>query len=196
MRPYTAGSDDDLLRRMQDGDEEAFATIYRRYQGGIYRFALHMTGNPAIAEEVTQDVFMTLIGQPERFNSMKGSLQAFLFGIGRNHTLRCLEREHGLIALDAGGEWQMHATSAASPELLDDLARQESVARLRDAVKSLPPIYREVVALCDLEEKSYAEAAQILACAVGTIRSRLHRARGLLLAKLEALHRAPASQNG
>ncbi len=170
--------------------------IYHRYQGGIYRFALHMTGNPAMAEEVTQEVFMALIGQPDRFDSLKGSLQAFLFGIGRNHTLRCLERERGLMPLDAGGEWQTHATGEASLELLDDLARRESVARLREAVKSLPPIYREVIALCDLEEKSYAEAAQMLACAVGTIRSRLHRARGLLLAKLEALYRAPANQGG
>ncbi|MGH9327361.1 MAG: RNA polymerase sigma factor [Terriglobia bacterium] len=196
MRAYPAGSDDDLLRRMQDGDEEAFVAIYRRYQGGIYRFALHMTGNSAMAEEVTQEVFMTLIGRPERFDSQKGSLQAFLFGIGRNHTLHCLEREREFMPLSRGEEWAADARGSESGKLLDDLVREESVERVREAVKSLPTKYREVVALCDLEEKSYAEAAQILACAVGTIRSRLHRARGLLLAKLEVLHGAPANLNG
>ncbi|MGH9470888.1 MAG: RNA polymerase sigma factor [Terriglobia bacterium] len=199
MSSQATNTDYDLLARMRAGDESAFAEIYRRHQGKIYRFALHMTGSPAAAEDVTQEVFMALICQPERFDSLKGSLQAYLYGIGRNHALRHLERERGLIG---SGETAIEESPAHSRlseseayDVLRDLTRQEMVKRVQEAVQSLPAIYREVVVLCDLQEMSYAEAAQVLASAAGTIRSRLHRARGLLLRKLQALHQAAASQS-
>jgi len=67
---------------------------------------------------------------------------------------------------------------------LGDLTRGEGVESLRKAILALPPHYREVVVLCDLNEMDYAGAAEILGCAVGTVRSRLHRARELILKKL------------
>jgi RNA polymerase sigma-70 factor (ECF subfamily) len=67
---------------------------------------------------------------------------------------------------------------------LDDIARSETVEQVRKAVLSLPERYREVVVLCDMEEMSYAEAAEIMGCAIGTVRSRLHRARAMLIEKL------------
>jgi len=80
---------------------------------------------------------------------------------------------------------------AGLPELaieadpLVDLAHREGVESLRRAVQALPRRYREVVVLCDLEEVDYADAAVALACPIGTVRSRLHRARSLLLEKLK-----------
>jgi RNA polymerase sigma-70 factor (ECF subfamily) len=74
------------------------------------------------------------------------------------------------------------ATSSQDP--LSELARAERVAALRRAVMSLPVRYREAVVLCDLQELSYADAATALECAIGTLRSRLHRGRALLAAKL------------
>jgi RNA polymerase sigma-70 factor (ECF subfamily) len=67
---------------------------------------------------------------------------------------------------------------------LDDLTRAETIETVRRAVLSLPPKYREVVVLCELQDVSYVETAEILGCAIGTVRSRLHRARALLLSKL------------
>ena len=67
---------------------------------------------------------------------------------------------------------------------LDDLSRTETVESVRRAVLSLPERYREVVVLCDLQEMNYVETAEVLGCAIGTVRSRLHRARGLLIEKL------------
>jgi RNA polymerase sigma-70 factor (ECF subfamily) len=82
-----------------------------------------------------------------------------------------------------------------SPEdLLDDLARREKIDSVRQAVLALPAHYREVVVLCDLHEMSYAEAASVIGCAVGTIRSRLHRAHDLLVQKLrQGTRPSPAS---
>ena len=178
-------SDDDLLRRMQAGSEPAFTTLYRRRQGSIYRFALQMCGSASVAEEVTQEVFMALIQQSGSYNSVRGSLQSYLYGIARHHVLRHLERDRPFVPI--GSEPQDEdAHFAIHENALGDLTRAENVESVRQAILALPPLYREAIVLCDLHEMSYAEAAGVLGCALGTVRSRLHRARGLLLEKLKA----------
>ncbi len=169
-------SDDALLRRMAAGDEESFTTLYRRHQAAIYRFALHMSGTPAIAEDVTQEVFLNLIRRPNGYDGRRGALLSYLYGMARNLVLRSLASRPG-VPLDTGDR-------PAAGDLFEDLTRRQLAAAVRRAVLRLPPRYREVVVLCDLEEMDYAEAAQVLGCAVGTVRSRLHRARALLAGKL------------
>ena len=193
-------SDSELLRRMGAGDQEAFRTIYQRSQGPIYRFALHMTGNTFLAEDVTQEVFMTLIQERARFDPSRGTLSAYLFGMGRNLLLRRLDREQVYVPFlehgreNGGGNGERkngaHAVLVMPP---NDILRSETIDRVGQAVSSLPPSYREVVVLCDLEEMSYDEAARVMGCAVGTVRSRLHRARALLTEKLRDFHRPAAS---
>jgi RNA polymerase sigma-70 factor (ECF subfamily) len=180
-------SDGDLLRLLSAGDEAAFLEFYRRHQGLVYRFALQMSGKTQIAEEVTQDVFMVVMGSAARYESERGSVAAFLYGIARNVVLRALERERPYITMldDEDSEYASRLT-AEHQDLLGDLARNERIETLRKAVLALPPAYREVVVLCDLHERDYAEAASALGCAIGTVRSRLHRARALLMEKLRA----------
>ena len=200
MIRYKEPSDSELLRRMGAGDQEAFRTIYQRCQGPIYRFALHMTGNTFLAEDVTQEVFMTLIQERARFDPSRGTLSAYLFGMGRNLLLRRLDREQVYVPFlehgreNGGGNGERkngaHALLVMPP---NDILRSEIIDRVRQAVSSLPPSYREVVVLCDLQEMSYDEAARVLECAVGTVRSRLHRARALLTEKLREFHRPAAS---
>jgi RNA polymerase sigma-70 factor (ECF subfamily) len=88
-----------LLRRMVAGDEAAFTLLYRRKHPAIYRFALHMSGNAAIAEDVTQEVFMTLIRDAKRFDPARGTLGGFLFGVARNHLRRRWEQERNSVPL-------------------------------------------------------------------------------------------------
>ena len=92
-------SDGELVRRMGAGDAEAFRTIYGRCQGPIFRFVLHMSGNRTIAEDVTQEVFMFLLQEGSRFDPSRGTLQSYLFGIGRNFALRRLDREQSFLPL-------------------------------------------------------------------------------------------------
>lgn len=192
MKEATPLSDDDLWLRMRAGDEEAFTTLYRRRQAGVYRFALHMSGSPSVAEEVTQEVFLVLIRQPDQFDPAKGSLVSFLFGIARNRVLRCLERERWYVPMaDDAPEDDSSLGQGCTPTSLEDpldgLTQRETIERVRQAVQALPLNYREVVVLCDLQELSYEEAARALGCALGTVRSRLHRARALLLEKFQAV---------
>lgn len=185
--------EDDLLRRAMSGNEEAFVLLYRRHQGAIYRYALRMTGSPGAAEEITQEVFLAVVRKPGRYDGARGEFGAFLFGIARNLARKHLERERAAIPIHGGQpdgwEEQLENTEAGDPAQL--LAQQQTVERVRAAIRSLPEEYREVIVLCELEEKSYEEAAKLLECAVGTVRSRLHRARTLLQAKLEILQGQP-----
>ena len=174
-------SDGDLLRLLSGGDEKAFLEFYRRQQGLVYRFALQMSGKTEIAEEVTQEVFMVVMASGARYDADRGSVAAYLYGIARNIVLRALERERPyMTTLDEADSVYVEG------DVLGDLTRNERVETLRRAVLALPPSYREVVVLCDLHERDYAEAATALGCAIGTVRSRLHRARALLMEKMRA----------
>jgi RNA polymerase sigma-70 factor, ECF subfamily len=189
-------SDGDLLRLLSGGDEKAFIEFYRKHQGAVYRFALQMSGKTEIAEEVTQDVFMVAMSSGTRYDSERGSVAAFLYGIARNFVLRALERERPYITVldePAGGQsGRLVREVAAGHDIFGDLAQNERLETLRKAVLALPPAYREVVVLCDLHELDYADAAVVLGCAIGTIRSRLHRARALLMEKMRAAEKCTA----
>lgn len=187
MTANTTPSDDELLRLMRAGDEDALTTLYRRRQGGLYRFALQMSGSETLAEDVTQEVFMVLMREADHYDARRGPLQAYLYGIARNQVLRRLERDRPFVQIVDEAEDAGSATAeplVAQGDPLRDLLHSEMIESVRQAVLALPSHYREVVVLCDLHEMSYAEAASALSCAVGTIRSRLHRARSLLIERL------------
>ena len=177
-------NDSDLLLAMRSGDEQAFVTLYRRRQGSIYRFALHMTGSVSTAEDITQEVFLTLIRAECGYDPQRGTVAGYLYGIARKLLLRQLERNRTPVEQDLDGVETASLPDLAGPDPLVALMRREGIEELRRAVVALPKRYREVVVLCDLEEIDYTQAAQVLDCPIGTVRSRLHRARGLLLEKL------------
>ncbi len=187
------------MRRLSTGDEGAFLEFYRRHQGGVYRYAVYMTGRPEAAADVVQETFLTLIRQAGKFDEDRGAPGAFLYGIARNHVRKLQEKESRYVALGdeagdesmgnrAGGNHTAIGHNPANPSdtetVLDGLERAEAIQRLRDAVLTLPEHYREPITLCDLEGKSYEEVSTLLACPVGTVRSRLNRARSILLEKL------------
>ena len=87
-------TDEQLLAQALAGEEEAFTALYRRRQGPIFRFALHMSGSTQIAEEVTQDVFIFLLQRGHDFDPQRGVLGAYLFGVARNYVRRALEKNY------------------------------------------------------------------------------------------------------
>jgi RNA polymerase sigma-70 factor (ECF subfamily) len=196
-------TDDGLLRRMMAGDEDAFTLLYHRRHPSIFRFAVHMSGNVAVAEDVTQEVFMALIRDAKRFDPARGTLGGFLLGVARNHLRKRWEQDRRSVPLaedadelghtlagpvgSANGNKKVGSNGNGSNAFRnshDVFTSLETVGRVRQAIRTLPETYREAVVLCDLEEMSYEEAAEVLDCPVGTVRSRLHRARALLLEKL------------
>lgn len=168
-----------LLRQLQAGDDRAFETLYERHMPPVYRYALRMTGSTADADDVVQELFLALIRNARGYDPAHGELRSYLYGMARRLILRRLPAEP---PADEGTP-----EPAVEDDPFERLDLEQRLGLVRMAIASLPAGYREVVALCDLEEMSYAEAAATMNCAVGTVRSRLHRARAMLLDRMERL---------
>jgi RNA polymerase sigma-70 factor (ECF subfamily) len=181
MRDAASPSDVDLMRRTAAGDRGAFETLYRTHQATVYRFARLMTGSTTIAEDIVQEVFLALMRDASRYDPARASLTTYLYGSARHHTRRRLLRDRLFVRLDDQADLCLSSSSAT---VADELIRQRDVQHLRRAIVRLPARYREVIVLCDLQDVSYNDAADALGCAIGTIRSRLHRARQLLTQKM------------
>jgi len=166
---------------MKKGDKQAFAELYERREPALYRYALHMTSNAGSAEEIAQEVFVQLMAANTRFDETRGSLEGWMYGVARN-LIRVLRRK------GAGAFSGEPVEQVFDHNILGSLIDGETMAALHAAIRELPEGYREAVVLCDLEERNYDEAARLMGCPVGTIRSRLHRARGLLAAKMKRLN--------
>lgn len=182
-------SDDELLRLMLAGDAAAFEMLYERRQAGVYRFALRMSGSEALAEDVTQDVFIALMRDGWQYDATRGSVSAYLYGMARNRVLRRLERDRSFVSMAdelEDDETTMSEKFITREDPLAEFTRNAIIDSVRQAILALPAHYREVVVLCNLQEMSYDEAANVIGCAVGTVRSRLHRARAMLIDKLQA----------
>jgi RNA polymerase sigma-70 factor, ECF subfamily len=198
MGLQTSASDCELLKRMIEGDEESFISLYRRQQSSVYRFALQMSGSATIAEDVTQEVFMMLMREAANYDAERGTVSAYLYGIARNFVLRRIEKERRFVSMIEESEesdFQIAENFITVNDPLGDLTRSETIEAVRQAVLALPARYREVVVLCDLHEMSYTEAATTLDCAVGTVRSRLHRGRTMLAEKLRSVKENDAASD-
>jgi RNA polymerase sigma-70 factor, ECF subfamily len=180
----TAGelADSDLMRRTATGDRQAFATLYHRHHAMVYRFARLMTGSSSAAEDIVQEVFLVVMRDAGRYDPARAALPTYLYGVARHQTRRRLARDRQFVAFDEDAPCPRPITVDDDPTAT--LERREALQRLRRAIVSLPRKYREVIVLCDLQDVSYNDAAAALSCAVGTIRSRLHRARHLLTQKM------------
>jgi RNA polymerase sigma-70 factor (ECF subfamily) len=181
-------SDPELVERARGGEREAFGFLYRRHQAYVYRFARAMTGSASLAEDIVQEVFLALMRDLDRYDSSRAALRTYLFGIARNlsrYKLRGLRR---LLPLDDADEAATTEDPAAA------LSATDETRHLRRCVRGLPARYREVIVLCDLQELDYAETAVVLNVPIGTVRSRLHRGRQMLLDRMRRSDGRPVAK--
>src|SRR5437016_5462757 len=150
MNPQT---DEEILLRAVRGNEEAFAEIYRRYHVRIHRFAIQMSAPDSAAEEITQDVFVSLLSVGKKYDPRRGALAHFLLGIARNYVRRWLQKNHPheMVSIE---DVEIEAEEAAPLRILTDA---EGLRRLQQAIFSLAQPYREVVVLCELQEMRYED---------------------------------------
>ncbi len=182
--------DTELLRQMHAGTAAAFAALYRRHQGPLYRFALLRCGSGDTAADIVQEAFMGLMTGRFRYDPLRGQLQHFLFGVARNLVLKLEEPRQRQVALpepDEDGELEL-ACEAQEP--LGRLLGNEAAEQVRRALALLPPHYRDPVILYELHDLSYQEIAEICQVDIGTVRSRLARGRAALAKRLQAQHPA------
>jgi RNA polymerase sigma-70 factor (ECF subfamily) len=161
-----------LLAEIAAGVEQSFVDLYRRRQQDVFRFAFAMARSRSFAQDVTQEVFLNVLENAQRFDSAKGSVRAWLFGCARYVVLDRLRIER---------RWTDEMPPEAAELAADErLFADQRTERLHAALARLPVEYREALVLCELQELSYAETAAVIGCPIGTVRSRLHRGKALL----------------
>jgi RNA polymerase sigma-70 factor (ECF subfamily) len=171
-----SNKDTALFSEIASGGEAAFAELYRRLGDDVYRFAYALTRSASAAQDVTQDVFLSVLEHAERYDARRGSARTWLLGCARNIAVDRLRRD---------ARWCADPPEARTGcDGEDSVFRQQRETALLDAIERLPGEFKETLVLCELTELSYAEAAAVMRCPVGTVRSRLHRARAMLCADL------------
>jgi RNA polymerase sigma factor (sigma-70 family) len=181
----TAGDDSEHMARLAAGDVSALRELYQRHGRSLLRFSAAMCRSRQAAEDLVHDTFVALLREPNLFDPALGSVYGYLCGVLRHRVSRHFRHERRLVALEDETGSQQQVSSAECP--VDEIARSEMTRAFRRAFLELPLQHREVIALCDLEELPYATVANVLNCPVGTVRSRLHRARALLTLRLASL---------
>lgn len=189
--PELAEEDAALIESLAQGSREALSQIYRLHGKRVFRAAYQHASTREMAEEVTQETFLLLLREPGKFDPARGELGAFLAGVARQLARRALSRTQAADPV----EWDENAgpVDPAVVGVLDDMITRQEYRRLHEAIGTLPEPYRQTLVLHHLEGLPYEEAAEMLGCPVGTIRSRLARARELLARKLQA---GPAASVG
>lgn len=186
-----------LVRRCIDGDSSAWAEMVRTHHKRVYGLCYRFTGNPADAEDVTQDVFLKIYSNLAAFNATKGSLQVWITTLTRNllvDTFRRNRNARATSSLDEG--WDVvedlkpidRLTSrAVSPH--EAAAHKELERMVQDALAQVSVELREAVILRDLQDLDYKEIAQVLDIPEGTVKSRISRGRAELARLLERTKR-------
>jgi RNA polymerase sigma-70 factor (ECF subfamily) len=178
----------ELLLKAARGDEAAFLLLYERHRTPVFRFACRMLGSATPAEDVTQECFLQVLRRPEAFRAERASLRTYLCAIARHLALKQLRRRGQETAMDDPPEEASRGTPGApGGDALSTVIEEEAAVAVRTAVEALPPLQREAVVLFEYQEMSLADIAAVCDVDVGTVKSRLHRARERLRRTLAPL---------
>ena len=158
--------------------ESEFQAVFEQYKDPVYRFVWRMTNSPDAAEDITQEVFLTLLRQPASFDATRGQIRPFLLGIARNLVLKTFRRDKNRWSALEEDQFTAQPVDFVGCEIADIIAK---------AVQDLPPLQREVLVLAQYEDLSLEEVARTVDAEVGTVKSRLHRARQNLTRTLAPL---------
>lgn len=173
-------NDDDrrLIADCLGGRRDAFGDLVSRYQARLYNAAIRLVDNPEDAADVVQDAFLNAY---QSLHSFKGDAEFFtwLYRIAFNTAISLKRKKRAAVSLDAagldGGIEPDDPSDYVKPGLA--LERSEDERQLQDAIARLSHEHREVLLLKDIEGLKYEDIAEVLGVPIGTIRSRLHRAR-------------------
>lgn len=168
-----------LLDRIRRGDEQAMAALYDRYSKVVYSVSLRVLRDPATAEDVLQDVFMSIWRRPDTFSPARGSLGGWLAVIARNRSIDLLRRKRP--------SEQVEEIYLASPfDLADEAERNNMMERARAVIARLPPEQRKTLEMAFFDGLTHSEIAEMTGDPLGTVKTRIRSALLILRKELEA----------
>jgi RNA polymerase sigma-70 factor (ECF subfamily) len=203
MQPETDGA---LIKRIREGDEDAFAIFVDRHKDSLINYLTHLTRSRERAEEIAQDAFVRFYGSASRCRNEE-RLAPYLFRIATNLVVTQVRREQTWrrILPHLIAEQPKSAPPPDRPLLTEEIQQKVTAA-----LEELPIKFRAPLVLFEIEEWSYEEIARAVGCRIGTVKSRISRARALMRAQLESWwiggnhdgrrywqrHATPAANNG
>lgn len=190
-----AVAENELLDRARNGEIPAFEQLLRLYEKKVFNLTFRLTGNRHDAEDLAQEAFLKVFRSLDSFRG-ESSFSTWLYRITRNTCLDWLRRRKvSTVSLDDSLETpdgsmprQLQSKTPGPDEILE---QKEALSRIQAAISSLPEEYRLAAVLRDVMGFTYEETAEIMECSLGTVKSRIHRARGELRGKLRALELFP-----
>ncbi len=174
----------ELAQLVREGDQRAFATLVSSHQPMVFRWALALSGDEDTADDITQETFVRVHSKLSSFRA-DGSFEGWLYRITRRVALRIRHRTAQRSAL------AQHATGAPDPYVTDPGARvdrQRAIELIRTVARTLPVRQREVFILCDIEGRTPAEVATMLAMKDVSVRASLFKARTAIRRSILATH--------
>ena len=188
-------TDEDLIRELQAGRKAAFDEIVDRFKAPLYNFIYRMIGNAATSEDLLQETFIRLWVNKDRYREI-ARFSTWLYTVAANLARSELRRRkiRRWFPLSSGGGYGSDSDEEKTFDLADESAdperdyeRRNIVRRVKEEIQKIPPVFREVIILRDLQELSYEEISLILKIPLGTVKSRINRARLQLQKKLKDL---------
>ena len=169
-------TDQQLITQTLDGQPAAFGLLVRKYQDRLFNSMVHLLRNPSDAEDVVQDAFLLALRKLDTFQG-NSQFYTWLFRIARNTAISKLRRKKPTVSLDSTASQQRldFPDDGTSPST--EMERRERQTGLMRAMDQLSDVHREILILREMEEQNYETISEILEMPVGTVRSRLHRAR-------------------
>lgn len=188
MPPLAHIDDEECVTRAQRGEGKAFSELVRRYQDRVYRFLLRLTRSPDDALDLTQDTFLRAYQSIDRWRP-DALFRTWLFRIARNAAFDLLRRDKRVEFVELEEDAEI-ADMGVGPESV--LETTQRYRLLESALETLPAEHREILLLREIEEMSYEEIAQVLDLAMGTVKSRIARARAALIDRMQCrLEKSP-----
>ncbi|MGD0732397.1 MAG: sigma-70 family RNA polymerase sigma factor [Terracidiphilus sp.] len=182
-----------LVRRCMDGDSGAWAELVRTHHRRVYGLCYRFTGNPADAEDLTQDVFLKVYSNLASFDALRGSLQVWITTLTRNllvDNFRRTRNQRATGSLDEGWDSAEELSpvdrlTSRGPSAHESAAQKELAKMVQSALARVSVELREAVILRDLQDLDYKEIAAVLGIPEGTVKSRISRGRAELARLLE-----------
>ncbi len=185
-------SDSELLQRCRRGDEVAWRDLVARHTRRVFNLAYRFVGRVDEAEDLTQDIFVKIYQNLDRYHSGQGAFSTWLTAVGRNLAIdhHRKRREERFRRVEGEGLVENMPSADEGPQR--SLEREERVTLVRSGIKALPLELREPIILCDLQGLPYEEVATVLGVPLGTVKSRLNRGRLELARRLLARQQTQA----
>ncbi len=159
-------TDTELLRQVAAGDETAFAELYDLYALSVYNYLLRLINEPAVAEEILQEVFLAMWQSAYRFRE-EARVKTWLLRIAHHQAVSWLRRARPAV-------WPNDELEAEEHDHIEEhLARSWQIDQVRTALTQLTPNHRAVIELTFVQGLSYAEIAEVMNCPIGTVKSRM-----------------------